>query len=201
MVYWCMIRHAQEGEPAAEGRAGAGHARPARAQDPRPRSRARPHHRARDRATLGRRPPGRARLALPGAPPPGGPRMDRVVLGDLGEQPPGEIQPPDADGPEAARRADQPLGRPRARDRPRPAPRRGVAMGWSRFFRRRRWDAERARELQSYPELETEDNVARGLGPDEARRSGQRKLGDVMRIREEICLMNTIGLVETLWQD
>ncbi|PYQ49878.1 MAG: hypothetical protein DMF78_17125, partial [Acidobacteria bacterium] len=74
-------------------------------------------------------------------------------------------------------------------------------MGWSRFFRRRRWDTERARELQSYLEMETDDNLARGLPPDEARRAAERKLGDVMRIREEIYLMNTIGLVESLWQD
>ncbi len=74
-------------------------------------------------------------------------------------------------------------------------------MGWRRFFRRRRWDRERARELQSYLEMETDDNLARGMAPDEARRAAERKLGDVMRIREEIYLMNTIGLVETLWQD
>jgi len=42
-------------------------------------------------------------------------------------------------------------------------------MSWTRFFRRRRWDEERARELQSYLEMETDENVARGLPPEEAR--------------------------------
>ena len=43
-------------------------------------------------------------------------------------------------------------------------------MGFSRFFRRRRWDAERVRELESYLETETADNIARGMSPEEARR-------------------------------
>jgi predicted permease len=74
-------------------------------------------------------------------------------------------------------------------------------MGWSRFFRRRRWDEERARELESHLQLETDENMARGMGPDAARRAAERKLGDVLRIREEIYLMNTVGLLDTLGQD
>ena len=30
-------------------------------------------------------------------------------------------------------------------------------MSWSRFFRRRRWDEERARELRGYIDIETDD--------------------------------------------
>ena len=56
-------------------------------------------------------------------------------------------------------------------------------MSWSRFFRRRRWDEERARELESYLEMETDENVARGLPPDEARDAARRKLGEPLRIR------------------
>ncbi|HEU0107805.1 MAG TPA: ABC transporter permease [Vicinamibacteria bacterium] len=74
-------------------------------------------------------------------------------------------------------------------------------MSWTRFFRRRRWDEERARELESYLEMETDENVARGLPPDEARQAARRKLGEPLRIREEIYLMNTVGIVDVLWQD
>ena len=74
-------------------------------------------------------------------------------------------------------------------------------MSWTRFFRRRRWDEERARELQSYLEMETDENVARGLPPEEARDAARRKLGEPLRIREEIYLMNTLSLVDSLWQD
>ena len=74
-------------------------------------------------------------------------------------------------------------------------------MRWIRFFRRARWDRERARELQSYLEIETEENMARGMSPDEARYAARRKLGNTTLLREEIFYMNSIGFLETLWQD
>ena len=55
-----------------------------------------------------------------------------------------------------------------------------------RFFRRRRWDEERAREMESYLEMETDENVARGMRPEDARAAARRKLGKPLRIREEI---------------
>jgi putative ABC transport system permease protein len=74
-------------------------------------------------------------------------------------------------------------------------------MGWRRFFHRRRWDAERAREIESYMEFETADNLARGMNPGEARRAACRKLGNRTLIREEIYRMNSIGWMELLFQD
>jgi len=74
-------------------------------------------------------------------------------------------------------------------------------MSWTRILRRRRWDEERARELEAYLEAETDDNVARGKSPEEARYAAHRKLGNVTRIREEIYRMNSLGWFETLWQD
>src|SRR5437879_3957719 len=74
-------------------------------------------------------------------------------------------------------------------------------MGWSRYFRRRYWDRERARELQAYIEIETSENIARGMEPDEAGYAARRKLGNRTQIREEIYRMNSIGFIETLWQD
>ena len=66
---------------------------------------------------------------------------------------------------------------------------------------RARWDRERARELESYLEIETADNVARGLSPDDARDAARRKLGNLTRIREEIHDMNTIGWFDRLAGD
>src|SRR5271157_5306581 len=74
-------------------------------------------------------------------------------------------------------------------------------MSWTRFFHRRRWDEERARELDSYLETETDENIARGMSPQEARYAARRKLGNITRIHEEIYKMNSLGWVETLWQD
>ena len=74
-------------------------------------------------------------------------------------------------------------------------------MSWSRFFRRRYWDEERAREIEAYLEIETAENIARGMTPEEARYAARRKLGNPTQIREEIYRMNTIRFLETLWQD
>jgi predicted permease len=74
-------------------------------------------------------------------------------------------------------------------------------MSLRRFLRRRYWDEERARELEAYLAQEIDDNLARGLTPDEARTAAHRKLGNTTRIREEIYTMNSIGFLETLWQD
>jgi putative ABC transport system permease protein len=74
-------------------------------------------------------------------------------------------------------------------------------MSWMRFFRRTRWDEERGREMDAYLEIETADNIARGMAPDEARRAARRKLGNATTVREEIYRMNSLGFVETLWQD
>lgn len=74
-------------------------------------------------------------------------------------------------------------------------------MGWLRFLRRKEWDEERARELASYLEHETAENLLRGMTADEARAAAVRKLGNPLQIREEIYTMNSLGLAETLWQD
>jgi putative ABC transport system permease protein len=74
-------------------------------------------------------------------------------------------------------------------------------MGWSRYFRRKRWDTERASEIESYLDIETADNVARGMTADEARRTANRKLGNTTLIREEIYHMNSIGWLELLLHD
>jgi putative ABC transport system permease protein len=74
-------------------------------------------------------------------------------------------------------------------------------MGWLRFFHRARWDDERAKELQDYLAREIDDNLARGMSEAEAVRAAHRRLGNTTLIREEIWEMNTLRLVETVWQD
>ena len=74
-------------------------------------------------------------------------------------------------------------------------------MSWNRYFHRRRWDQERSRELEAYVQIETDENVARGMSPQAAHAAALRKLGNPTSIREEIYHMNSLGLMETLWQD
>ncbi|MGH9410974.1 MAG: ADOP family duplicated permease [Vicinamibacterales bacterium] len=75
------------------------------------------------------------------------------------------------------------------------------ALRLGRFFRRRFWDEERARELEAYLTHEIDDNVARGLTRDEARDAAVRKLGNATLVREEIYTMNTIGWLDAAWRD
>jgi predicted permease len=74
-------------------------------------------------------------------------------------------------------------------------------MSWRRFFRRASWDRDRAEELRSYLEIETDENIARGMSADAARRAAHLKLGNTVRIREDIYRMNTISPLETFGRD
>jgi putative ABC transport system permease protein len=74
-------------------------------------------------------------------------------------------------------------------------------MGWKRFFQRNAWDEERARELETYLQIEIDENIARGMTAEEARYAARRRLGNPTSIREEIYRMNSLGMLETIWQD
>src|SRR5262247_3106237 len=74
-------------------------------------------------------------------------------------------------------------------------------MNWRRFFRRAERDAECALDIQFYLETETDENIGRGMCPEEARRAAHRKFGNANLIREEIYRMNTAMILETFWQD
>ncbi|MGH9610667.1 MAG: permease prefix domain 1-containing protein [Bryobacteraceae bacterium] len=71
----------------------------------------------------------------------------------------------------------------------------------SRLFHRRQWHEERVRELESYLEIETQDNIARGMSSEEARYAARRKLGNLTLLREEIYLMRCVRFLDSLWQD
>ena len=74
-------------------------------------------------------------------------------------------------------------------------------MRWSRFFRRRRRDDELSREIEAYVAIEIDQNIARGMTSEEARFAALRKFGNARRVREEVHSMNSLGFLETLWQD
>ena len=48
-------------------------------------------------------------------------------------------------------------------------------MSWRRFFNRARRDADHAQEFESFIEIETAENVARGMTEEEARRAARQK--------------------------
>lgn len=74
-------------------------------------------------------------------------------------------------------------------------------MSLRRFFQRRRWDRERSEEIDSYLQIETDANLARGMPETEARATAQRKFGNSTLIREEIYRMNTLGFLDRFARD
>jgi predicted permease len=70
-----------------------------------------------------------------------------------------------------------------------------------RFFHRAAWDDERRLEIEAHLVLEIDEQIARGVPPDEARLAALRKFGNVTLAREEIFRMNSIGVLDALWRD
>jgi hypothetical protein len=78
-------------------------------------------------------------------------------------------------------------------------------MKWRRIFRRTRRDEELALEVESYIEHEIDRQIAAGqegaVSRKDMRHAARKKLGNVTHIREEVYRMNSLGIVEALWQD
>jgi putative ABC transport system permease protein len=70
-----------------------------------------------------------------------------------------------------------------------------------RFLHRRRWDDERARELEAHLAIEIDENIARGMSAATARDAARRKIGNTTLVREEIYRMNTIAWLDGAWRD
>jgi predicted permease len=74
-------------------------------------------------------------------------------------------------------------------------------MNWQYLFRRAQWDRERCEEIEAYVQIETDDNIARGMPEAEARAAARRKLGNSTVVREEIYRMNTVAFLDTMVRD
>jgi len=74
-------------------------------------------------------------------------------------------------------------------------------MSLRRFFHRTRRDADHAQEFESFVEMETAENVARGMTEEEARRAARMKFGNPTSLREKVFEMNRIPFFETLARD
>jgi putative ABC transport system permease protein len=74
-------------------------------------------------------------------------------------------------------------------------------MAWTRFFRRSRWDDERAREIEAHLAIESDENIARGMTPGAARDAARRTLGNATLVREDIYYMNTVTVIDSMWRD
>ncbi|MGQ0648427.1 MAG: permease prefix domain 1-containing protein [Gemmatimonadaceae bacterium] len=68
-------------------------------------------------------------------------------------------------------------------------------------LRSARVDAELDREMRAHLELQIDENVARGMGPDEARFAALRAFGGVDQMKEEARDARGIALIDNLTRD
>src|SRR5262245_35873746 len=78
---------------------------------------------------------------------------------------------------------------------------RSLASKLSALFRRRTWDERVDEELEFHIGMETEENIRRGMAPQEARAAARRKLGNTTQVSEDVHRMNTIGFLEETVRD
>lgn len=78
---------------------------------------------------------------------------------------------------------------------------RQIALRLRATFSKRRRDAMLDEELQTHLLLLVEQNIARGMSPDEARRAARIPLGGSDQIKESVRDHRGLPLLETLWQD
>src|ERR1035438_9708542 len=92
-----------------------------------------------------------------------------------------QVLPPHRQRQGSTHRREYPLGEIRWRHRPHHAPRR---IG-GRLMKRRRLEQELERDIADHIAMETEDNLARGMSPSEARFAALRKFGNIARVKED----------------
>ena len=67
--------------------------------------------------------------------------------------------------------------------------------------RRERMLDQLEQEIREHIEMETQDNIARGMSPEEARYAAMRKFGNVTRVQEDAREVWSFVWLEQLWQD
>ena len=73
---------------------------------------------------------------------------------------------------------------------------------WARFFsRRKRMMEDLDQDIRDYIERETQDNIERGMSPEEAHYAALRKFGNVTRVKEDTWEVWSFVWLEQLWQD
>ena len=74
-------------------------------------------------------------------------------------------------------------------------------MNLRRFIGRSRKDRELAEEIESHLAHEQDANMARGLTPEQARRSANVRFGNPRTTRERVWRDRSFPLIESLWRD
>ncbi|MGH9938856.1 MAG: ABC transporter permease, partial [Blastocatellia bacterium] len=76
-----------------------------------------------------------------------------------------------------------------------------LARGLRKLFKIKRTEREMEREVRFHLEMETEENIRRGMGPEEARLAALRSFGGIERFKEECRDVKRNRPLEAVWQD
>src|SRR5215211_9481489 len=76
-----------------------------------------------------------------------------------------------------------------------------LRLGLRALFRKTEMERELDEELRFHLEKEIEQNLARGLTPEQARLAALRSFGGIERVKEESRDVRGVRFVEELWQD
>src|SRR6266850_2012775 len=78
-------------------------------------------------------------------------------------------------------------------------------MSWIRrlrsLFEKQKLEDQLDEELQFHIEMRAQEFIATGMTPEEARYRAQRVFGNQLLLKERTREMDTIGWIETIWQD
>src|ERR1700737_4444001 len=124
--------------------------------------------------------------------------MDCGRRGNLREQSASEVLPVDCQGAAAIGGRDEQVGQVSGSDR---ADLAASGAGGRVMRKRERMMEDLDRDIRDHIERETQDNIERGMSPEEARYGAVRKFGNVTRVKEETREVWTVIWLEQLWQD
>src|ERR1035441_5295307 len=149
------------------------------------------------------------RDALSGTAQAGAGRLHLGGVGRVRQQPQSQVLPPDQGGAQAAGVGNTPVAADYRNHRPLfRAAGRGVMRILRRTWKRLtgtcgspRRERELSAEMEAHLQMQTEDNLARGLSPDEARRQALLKFGGVESAKESYRDQRGLPQLETLAQD
>jgi putative ABC transport system permease protein len=74
-------------------------------------------------------------------------------------------------------------------------------MSWRKFFNRGQSDADLLQEIHHHFAEEVDENLGRGMSPEEARRQAYLKFGNPQQMRETLRQQNTPAFVESISRD
>jgi hypothetical protein len=74
-------------------------------------------------------------------------------------------------------------------------------MRWRKLFHREQSDADLLQEIHLHLAEEIDENVGRGMSPEQARRQAYLEFGNTQRVRETLWQQNTLAFVESISRD